>query len=290
MRNVARLIHVAFRPFTAAACVCLCCCGCREPAPAEELLRPTESVDSAFAAAQDLSGENSVTLDLNALASLPPRLVLAGGSFDTPADPVAPALLVSQDGGAHWRVVPLRQKSCRVARFATWGTQHAWALIEMTAEGCREPAALLRTRDAGASWECCQLDLPASAHNGLLAVSSLEFINANDGLMKLEYIYESSEAYCYATRDGGKTWRQLFACRQHFPEIERNWSFSGEAPEPTTPCWSAAEDFCQLESVLRLRADIDGNRTVFEKTRPGDGFGSRWEAVSTLPRKSGATD
>jgi hypothetical protein len=230
----------------------------------------------------------ALRLYLFCMTSLPPQTLVAGGQVDDGRGAVCTALRVSGDGGATWRTVDLRLANHRIAALTSWGRRHVWAVPVWGVEGPAAPTFILRSTDAGRTWEALPIELADSG--GLCDVREVRFVSAEEGWMRIHYPGRLGELVV-VTRDGGASWRRLFdgRARPSSPrpvEIERGGIVPGHEPPPwpVAPVWREAGDgYYTLAGQVRLRKDWEAGLTRVERLGYDDPADEApWRQVGTL--------
>jgi photosystem II stability/assembly factor-like uncharacterized protein len=138
-------------------------------------------------------------------------------------------LLVTRDGGSHWRDVSPgpRLPPTELSAASFLDPRHGWAV---TVGGLNVPSDVIRifrTMDGGNTWASSQIS--AEAHLGL----SLDFVDPRDGwlIVGTETGTMASAGRLFRTADGSATWSELppppSGHPVHFIDLTTGWNVGG---------------------------------------------------------------
>ncbi|HEX6122438.1 MAG TPA: YCF48-related protein [Ktedonobacterales bacterium] len=123
----------------------------------------------------------------------------------------ANTLLLTTDGGAHWRAVTLSDGlQCDSVAATFLDANNGWAACGRSSPS---PVLLLHTADGGQSWQSTEMQMTIS-NAGPDGTVSIFFLDARHGWVLARASSGSSSTvagYLYATTDGGATWTEYTA-------------------------------------------------------------------------------
>jgi len=190
------------------------------------------------------------TLGVDEIASLPDQTVFLAGSYRRDAGDVFSVLLVSRDGGKTWEDTGLNFGACKVLNVQTAPPSHIWGIVTFTTEGALEPVGLVKSSDAGATWEVIPfdfIDIPQS----LTWVRRLEFCDALHGSLILFGMQALGAVY--ATSDSGNHWRRMWHFKRT-PAIEdTQWDSPPDRTAKVASLWQMEHDFAKIARTVRFR-------------------------------------
>jgi hypothetical protein len=160
--------------------------------------------------------EGPFQLSLSSMTSLPDGVVLLGGSYRTPADPVHSCLLISRDAGKTWAEAPHRFLENTIGRLVSVGREAVWALALFNKEGAASPERLLVSRDAARTWEI----VPWTWGPGgpLEEVVDFRFMDASHGLAWVRNSSGFGRGRMLQTSDAGRSWHPIWDTEESSPE------------------------------------------------------------------------
>ncbi|MFH1707113.1 MAG: hypothetical protein ABIF71_04260 [Planctomycetota bacterium] len=197
--------------------------------------------------------DGPIELAINEMASLPGGVVILGGQYKQ-VDPLHTALLVSRDEGRTWKDAGFKYDACGIQNIRTNGRTNIWAIVTFKTEGCHDPLLILRSTDAGATWDLLPLDLIADETDPLVGVSQFRFDDDKHGLLTIEGSVGLIKTYM--TSDGGSSWQRLWETRRDIISMECSYKYpdadDGRLP-PNAALWVESLDYCKINRVVRAR-------------------------------------
>lgn len=201
----------------------------------------------------------------------------------------AVAVVVTTDGGTHWRdVTPPRSPGQRVAglNVTVLSPLVAWGAGVLANDATLHyTSEILRTADGGRTWRSAAIPPPTGLPD-IGGVSSISFINPREGwlLASLGAAAGSEEVAIYRSTDGGEKWIEV--ARSGPYSMSSGLPFGGDKSDisflnPTTG-WITG--LILTSNELMLHATHDGGRTWQQQPMPlPKGFAPHWTAFAKPP-------